>query len=246
MADVAVRQPALHGPSPYRGTVAETIPLFPLAAVLLPGTALPLHIFEPRYRQLTMDLVTGAVPNKTFGVIAKKPGWDVDVQDVTQVRQIGCSAVLRQAKRLPDGRFDIVAKGDRRFALRKIDCTSAPYLLGVVDWLPDEPTSDHDDGLLPTLAAAVRAAHSRYCQAAWQLGDWSEPPAETNPADLPHLVAADCLLAADDRQQLLEETGAVKRLRLARRLLNTESLILSTLRAVPMQLADLNHNANLN
>ncbi|HKN97410.1 MAG TPA: LON peptidase substrate-binding domain-containing protein, partial [Pseudonocardiaceae bacterium] len=55
--------------------MAETIPLFPLAAVLLPGTSLPLHIFEPRYRQLTMDLVKETLPSRCFGVIAKKPGW---------------------------------------------------------------------------------------------------------------------------------------------------------------------------
>jgi Lon protease-like protein len=47
--------------------VAETVPLFPLGTVLLPGASLPLHIFEPRYRQLTVDLVTGAVPAAASG-----------------------------------------------------------------------------------------------------------------------------------------------------------------------------------
>jgi uncharacterized protein len=226
--------------------VAETIPLFPLAAVLLPGTSLPLHIFEPRYRQLTMDLVTEALPGRCFGVVAKKPGWDVDVDQVDQVREIGCSAVLREVKQLPDGRFDMVTRGDRRFRLLSIDATSAPYLLGVVEWLPDTTPTEPLAGLLPALAASTRVAHQRYCKAAWQRDDWSEPPDDTALADLAHLVAADCLLDVHDRQALLEETCPARRLRLVRRLVTTEAAILSNLHAVPLQLADLDQRANLN
>ena len=226
--------------------MAETIPLFPLAAVLLPGTSLPLHIFEPRYRQLTMDLVTSALPGRHFGVIAKKPGWSVDVDHVDQVCAVGCSAVLREVKRLPDGRFDIVTRGDRRFRLLAIDSTSAPYLLGVVEWLPDSTPTGQLAALMPALAAATRAAHQRYCQAAWQSGDWSEPPTDTDPAELAHVVAADCLLAEEDRQRLLEEPCPARRLRLARRLLHLETEILGNLRAVPMPLSDLEQEANLN
>jgi uncharacterized protein len=226
--------------------VAETIPLFPLAAVLLPGTSLPLHIFEPRYRQLTMDLVTEVLPSRCFGVITKKPGWTVDVEHPDQVREIGCSALLREAKPLPDGRFDIVTKGDRRFRLLSIDATSAPYLLGVVEWLPDTTPAGRLAELIPDLATSARAAHQRYCRSAWQRDDWAEPPPDTDPADLAHLVASDCLLDSRDRQRLLEETCPARRLRLARRLLNVEAGILGNLHAVPMQLSDLDQKANLN
>ena len=226
--------------------MAETIPLFPLAAVLLPGTSLPLHIFEPRYRQLTMDLVTEALPSRCFGVIAKKPGWSVDVDHVDHVRQIGCSAVLREVKQLPDGRFDIITKGDRRFRLLAIDSTSAPYLLGVVEWLPDSAPSGRLADLIPALAHSTRAAHRRYCRAAWQRGDWTEPPVDTDPAELSHLVAADCLLDARDRQSMLEETCPARRLRMARRLLTVEAANLSNLHAVPLHLSDVDPQANLN
>lgn len=207
---------------------------------------MPLHIFEPRYRQLTMDLVTSALPGRHFGVIAKKPGWSVDVDQPDQVCGVGCSAVLREVKRLPDGRFDIVTRGDRRFRLLTIDSTSAPYLLGVVEWLPDSTPTGRLATLMPALAAAARAAHRRYCQAAWQSGDWSEPPKDTDPAELAHVIAADCLLAEGDRQRLLEETCPARRLRLARRLLHLEAEILANLRAVPMQLSDLEEQASLN
>jgi len=226
--------------------VAETIPLFPLAAVLLPGTSLPLHIFEPRYRQLTMDLVTNALPGRCFGVIAKKPGWSVDVDQTDEVSAVGCSAVLREVKRLPDGRFDIVTRGDRRFRLLDIDSSSAPYLLGVVEWLPDSTPTGRLAALMPALAAAARAAHRRYCRAAWQNDDWAEPSTDTELADLAHVVAADCLLAEEDRQRLLEETCPARRLRMARRLLHLETEILGNLRAVPMQIFDLEQQASLN
>ena len=72
--------------------------------MLLPGAHLPLHIFEPRYRQLTVDLVTGVLPGKRFGVIALRPSLEIEVTSLGQLREVGCSAVLRQAKRLPDGR----------------------------------------------------------------------------------------------------------------------------------------------
>ena len=122
---------------------------------------MPLHIFEPRYRQLIMDLVTDALPGRHFGVVAKKPGWTVDIDHVDQVCDVGCSAVLREVKRLPDGRFDIVTKGDQRFRLLAIDSTSAPYLLGVVEWLPDSTPT----GQLAALSASRRMREcAAYCR----------------------------------------------------------------------------------
>lgn len=226
--------------------MVETLPLFPLAAVLLPGAALPLHIFEPRYRQLVMDLVTEAVPGRRFGVVTTRPGWTVDVQEAGHVHGVGCAAMLREVKRLPDGRFDIVTRGDQRFRLLDIDSTRAPYLVGTVQWLPDTALSAEQSALLPGLTAAARAAHRVYCRAAWQREDWTEPPAGTDPAVLAHLVAADCLLSLEDRQHLLEETCPVQRLRLVRRLLHRETGILRALRAVPIPLSELQPPTSFN
>ena len=62
--------------------MAETLPLFPLGTVLLPGASLPLHIFEPRYRQLVVDLMTGTLFGRTFGVVCIKHGWEVGADNV--------------------------------------------------------------------------------------------------------------------------------------------------------------------
>lgn len=216
--------------------MAASLPVFPLSTVLMPGATLPLHIFEPRYRQLTVDLVTGAVPDKQFAVVAVRDGWTPDDDGLAGLHPVGCTAELVDVRRLPDGRFDIVTRGSRRFRLLDIDADAKPYLMGSVEFLPDEDLApDHRD-LTRMLTASARDAHRRYCATAWQSGDWSEPAADLEPATLPHVLAADCLLPIGDRQQLLEQTSPIERLRMVRTLLARETGLLSALRAVPAPL----------
>jgi Lon protease-like protein len=213
--------------------VVTRLPLFPLSTVLMPGAPLPLHIFEPRYRQLTVDLVTGAVPDKQFGVVALREGWPADA-GTAGLHQVGCGAELLDVRRLPDGRFDVVTRGTRRFRLLTVDDDARPYLVATVEFLADEPREPAAD--LPVLAAAARAAHRRYCATAWRSGEWSEPAADTAPDELAHLLAADCLLPMGDRQRLLEQTCPGRRLRMVRALLVREAGLLDRLRAVPAPL----------
>jgi hypothetical protein len=211
--------------------VTTTIPLFPLGTVLLPGSSLPLHVFEPRYRQLTVDLVTGAVPDKRFGVVAVREGWTPDTDGLAGLHEVGCTAELLDARRLPDGRFDVVTRGAQRFRLLDIDADSQPYLLGTVEYLPDAPAAPDDTTRILTTAA--RDAHRRYCATAWKNGDWSEPASDVAPGTLAHLLAADCLLPIADRQRLLEQTCPATRLKMVRALLARETGLLGRLRAVP-------------
>lgn len=208
-----------------------TIPLFPLGTVLLPGALLPLHIFEPRYRQLVVELVTGAIPDKQFGVVAVREGWTADDAGMAGLHHVGCTAELVEVERLPDGRFEIVTRGQRRFRLLGLDDTSKPYLVGEIEYLPDEPAADPDE--IEMLVAAARAAHRRYCATAWRTGNWTEPSPDATPETLPHVLAADCVLSISDRQQLLEQTSPTARLRMIRTFLARETALLTHLRAVP-------------
>ena len=196
----------------------------------MPGAPLPLHIFEPRYRQLTVDLVTGVVPGKEFGIVAVREGWSAG-DEKAALHSVGCTAELIDVRRLPDGRYDIVTRGARRFRLLEVDAEVRPYLMGEIEFVPDRATGAPGD--LPVLAAAARAAHRRYCDTAWRSGDWSEPDDGVDDAELAHLLAADCLLSMADRQRLLEQTSPEIRLRMVRALLIREAGLLHRLRAVP-------------
>jgi uncharacterized protein len=219
--------------------MAETLPLFPLGTVLMPGASLPLHIFEPRYRQLTVDLVTETLPERRFGVVAIRQGWETEVLRSDQLHEVGCSAVVEQVKRLPDGRFDLVARGDQRFRLLDVDSTSAPYLFARVEWMPDsDPPADLALSA-PMLADVARAAHGRYRDAALRRAEWMKPIEHGDLTTLAHRIATDCLLAQEDRQLLLEETCPVRRLRLVRQILGRETEILRVLGAVPTPLSEL-------
>jgi Lon protease-like protein len=234
------------------------MPLFPLGTVLLPGAPLPLHVFEPRYRQMTIDLVTGAVPGKQFGVVAVREGWGPD-DGPEGLHEIGCTAALREVRRLPDGRFDLLTVGERRFRLLDVDDTAAPYLVANVEWIPD--LEGDDPAALEPLERAARAAHRRYCTTARtyrrnadeQTGEPAALDADVDPepadeappmstvdeddgpvdaAVLAHVLAADCLLPLGDRQELLEQTCPRKRLELVSHSMAREAELLGRLHAV--------------
>jgi Lon protease-like protein len=226
--------------------VPETLPLFPLQTVLLPGVNLPLHIFEPRYRQLTVDLVTEVVAEKRFAVTAIKTPIPQEVDKADQLQAIGCSALLRQATRLPDGRYDIVTTGERRFRLLDLDTTSAPYLMATVAWVPDAEIPPSAMDRIPGLVRSSRAAYRRYCETAWEREDWTEPAEDADLSNLAHLLAADCLLALEDRQALLREIRPLHRLRTVYSLLTRETGIIRALRAVPAPASAFSAPVNLN
>jgi ATP-dependent Lon protease len=108
----------------------ERIPLFPLNVVLLPGAALPLHIFEPRYRQM----IRKCLDNKTeFGLLLSLPKGIV---------RVGCSAeIIDVVKRYNDGRMDIITVGRSPFRIVELLNPEAfaeeGLLEGQVDYLDD-------------------------------------------------------------------------------------------------------------
>lgn len=106
------------------------LPLFPLELVLLPGTPLPLHIFEERYR----EMIGEAIEAKTeFGVVqAGEKG----------ILNIGCTATVEQVvEKYPDGRMDIIVMGRRRFEVILLDQSKA-WLQAAVSFFDDEETGE--------------------------------------------------------------------------------------------------------
>ena len=117
-----------------KNPVVMEIPLFPLRSVLCPGVALPLHIFEERYRLMINRCIERGEP---FGVVLLREGPEVGPLK-GQVAAVGTTAAIRRAGTYPDGRLDILTVGQQRFRLEGVDNVSEPYLVGQVSLL-DEP-----------------------------------------------------------------------------------------------------------
>jgi uncharacterized protein len=137
------------------------LPLFPLHTVLCPGVALPLHVFEDRYREMIRRCLADRTP---FGVVLIRDGREVgEVREQIELAlaMIGTEAEIREASRYSDGRFDLVAVGTRRFALDGVVAGQEPYLVGRVTPLED-PVGDPDRAR--ALVAHVSRRFVRYLE----------------------------------------------------------------------------------
>lgn len=130
------------------------IPLFPLHTVLAPGIALPLHVFEDRYRIMVRRCLESPSP---FGVVLIREGSEV-LQSVgpqqLSIAAVGTFAEIREASRYADGRFDVLAVGTSRFVVREVRTDVEPYLVADVEPLPDQPGAG-DDATADALAQRV-------------------------------------------------------------------------------------------
>ena len=210
--------------------MSQTLPLFPLGTVLYPGLVLPLHIFEERYRQLVRDLLEGPEPQE-FGVIAIRKGRETGVDGVSALYEIGCAAALRQVARHDDGRFDVVTVGTQRFRLVGLD-HSQPYLQGEIELLTEETG---DEAAAALVVQAVQRTFRGYLDALATQGAAriSVPELPDEPVLLSYLVAASMIVDLGDRQVLLAEPDAVRRLVAERALLARETMMLRTLPSTP-------------
>ena len=103
------------------------LPLFPLEVVLFPGTPLPLHIFEPRYKAMIGECLA---EHRTFGVVRALEQGLADV---------GCTAeIVTVVKEYPDGQMDIVTEGRQRFEVMRIN-QERSFLRAEVVMIEDNP-----------------------------------------------------------------------------------------------------------
>lgn len=107
--------------------------LFPLQTVLFPGMALPLHVFEDRYRQLISECLEASEP---FGVALIREG--VEVGGAAQPHEIGTTARIESVRRDDEGRLQLLTIGERRFRILQLH-DDRPYLWAEVEYPEDEP-----------------------------------------------------------------------------------------------------------
>lgn len=110
------------------------LPLFPLPnIVFFPHTRLPLHVFEPRYRQMVQDALEA---DERFGIVLLRPGWETDYFGAPAVYECGTVGTIEQAVPLEDGRYNIVVRGDIRFRILD-EVSRVPYRTARVIAEPD-------------------------------------------------------------------------------------------------------------
>lgn len=141
------------------------IPLFPLQIVALPGAAVPLHIFEDRYKTMVGDCERNGTE---FGIVLAKDGGIVNA---------GCTVIVETVlERYPDGRFDIVTRGQRRFLLRSLD-QKLDWLRGEVEYFDDDDFTPVEPRLRQNALECFRAIRSAL-EAAGQTPREPEPDPE--------------------------------------------------------------------
>jgi Lon protease-like protein len=92
-----------------------SIPIFPLPSVVLfPNVFLPLHIFEPRYRQMFSEALAG---DRMVGMVLLRPGYEADYEGTPPIYATGCSALITHAEKLDDGRYNVVLRGIEKFTI---------------------------------------------------------------------------------------------------------------------------------
>jgi Lon protease-like protein len=173
------------------------IPLFPLNVVLMPGTPLPLHIFEERYKQMVNECLDSGME---FGMVLADEGG---------TRRVGCTArIVELVQRYDDGRLVVLVEGSRRFRLKNI-LAGKPYYVGDVEYLEDEPGED-----ITSLAEECVALLERVIEAATEgsVGIEIESPYR----NLSFAIAGRIEFDLETRQQILElptERGRLEKIK---------------------------------
>ena len=191
-----------------RVKLVSELPLFPLPIVLFPGAPLPLHIFEPRYRQMLADV---RKKNNLFGLSY----FDASsaTTDHPLPGHIGCVAEISETQTMPDGRSNILTVGLIRYRAGDYVDRGEPYLVARVSFFEDE---DEDESLLDKSSREVAEIFTRIARAVRLINDErANLPdiSDTDPQRLSFLVAAAMEVDTDVKQELLELRVTSERLR---------------------------------
>lgn len=193
------------------------LPLFSLPIVLFPGMPLPLHIFEPRYRQMLSDVQAG---DRIFGLSYFDASEAEEGRDAPPVGHTGCVAELIDAQPASDGRSNILTVGLIRYRVEAYVERGDPYLVGRVSYFEDDP---EDEETLRLAAREVSDLFMRIARAMRTINDerssLPELPA-TEPERLSFLVASAMEIDTEAKLEMLEMRSTAARLERVRNLLS--------------------------
>jgi uncharacterized protein len=178
----------------------DLLPLFPLPnTVLFPNVFLPLHIFEPRYRDMVSDALAG---DRLIGMVLLRPGWEQEYEKQPPVYPVGCSGLITHVERLADGRFNIVLRGVERFRILEED-HERRYRRAIVEPLIERRLSDDDRDCLRNQRAKLESLLSP----ALASGETEQRTTAMSDEDLVNALAQYLSLDPLEKQALLEQHG---------------------------------------
>jgi len=171
--------------------LTSLLPIFPLELVLLPGVPLPLHIFEPRYKEMIAECLE---QKKPFGVVRATSDGVADV---------GCTAeIMSVTKKYDDGRMDILTRGVERFEVIEVN-EDRSFLQAEISVVEDEPSKPATE--IVTQAVRLHAEIAKLAGA-----EASEPNEQA--VNLSYVLAGSLPLDLDFKQSLLSTLSETKRL----------------------------------
>jgi Lon protease-like protein len=182
------------------------IPLFPLPnLVLFPRVAVPLHIFEDRYKLMINRCIDQA---DVFGLVLLQEGAEEENEET--ISRVGVTARVVQVERFDDGRMNVLCAGESRFSIRTFT-GKEPYWTGIVEFFEDDP---QDDERLNQARDTVGGLYRKAMELMSQLKDAEAPEVELpdSAVNLSYMVSYVLDLPAPRKQELLELSSTEARL----------------------------------
>ena len=185
-------------------TLPQEIPIFPLQDVMLfPEARRPLHIFEPRYREMVLHAL---VTDRIIGMVMLEPGHDEEYFGRPPILPVGCAGVIEHVEELPDGRYNIVLRGLTKFRVADED-DSRSFRVATVEAITESLSEDDRAALAsyrPGLLSLLR-----------DLAPNAPPPSEEEFSSelLTNALSQLVRMAPERRYRLLEADGALARAR---------------------------------
>ena len=205
-------------------TPPPSIPIFPLPSVVLfPHVFLPLHIFEPRYRQMVADALSG---DRLIGMTLLRPGFESDYDGRPPIYAMGCTGLITHFERLDDGRFNLILRGLDKFTVLGEEDVAGNrlYRRALID-LVDESLLDQDRDVLRSERRRLEAALGPFFDRG--VSDQQLPSAMPD-EDFVNALAQYLEFEPIEKQALLERRGTIARCRSMVELLEMKALLRKT------------------
>jgi Lon protease-like protein len=185
---------------------SQPLAMFPLSTLVFPGSAIPLHVFEPRYKQLTTDCLAA---DARFGIVLIERGAEVGGGDERSM--VGTRVTMTRAVALADGRWLLVALGEQR--IRVVEwLDDDPYPRALVEEWPDRASAPVEPAVLAEVVQAVRRTRALLSETRQSPALPAEVTFDDDPDVACWQLCAEAPLNVYDAQRLLCVDGTPARL----------------------------------